>query len=350
MSTRGQGRIYLRGNLYWICYYLRGEQFRESAGTSDAKQAQKMLNNRLREIGADLLGARAFTTPKASKLTCHDLLDALKADYALRGKDSGQNLSHLKRADDDFGTYVAATLTAEKIDAYAQARLAKGDKPASINRATQLLRQSFTLAIQRNHLSRAPFVRRLSEAGNTRQGFCEQATFAAIRGFLPKYLQDFCAFGYITGMRFGEIRSLAWANVKGDEIELQGADAKNGHARLIPMVSPDLAAILKRRKEARTVKHNGTVQIASLIFHHNGHAIVDIRKAWRTATKKAGAPGLLFHDLRRSAVRNLDRAHVSRDVAMRITGHRTQSMFSRYNIVATEDVAHALKQVVSITG
>ncbi|HWO36439.1 MAG TPA: hypothetical protein VNO32_47235, partial [Candidatus Acidoferrum sp.] len=67
-----------------------------------------------------------------------------------------------------------------------------------------------------------------------------------------------------------------------------------------------------------------------------------------TACTNAGASNLLFHDLRRSAVRNLDRAHVSRDVAMSITGHRTQSMFSRYNIVATDDVANALKQVVSI--
>jgi integrase len=348
--ARGDGRIYLRGTTYWICYYLRGAQFRESAETGDAQQATKFLRKRLREVGCDLEGARTFQTPKASKLTVSDLLAALKADYVLRGKDSGQNLSHLKRADDNLGQHLAVALTAERIDKYIEGRLADGDKPASVNRVTQLVRQAYGLAIRRNHLARAPYVRKLSEKGNERRGFCEEATFRAIRGFLPKYLQDFCLFGYCTGMRFGEIKSLAWANVHGDVIELQGEDAKTGEPRKIPMVGADLAGILKRRKEAQKVKRGDTITIAALVFHHNGKPIVDIRKAWKSACKKADVPNLLFHDLRRSAVRNLDRAHVSRDVAMRITGHKTQSTFTRYNIVATDDVANALKQVVSITG
>lgn len=235
-------------------------------------------------------------------------------------------------------------LTAEKIDAYAEGRLKNGDKPASINRVTQLVRQSFTLAIKRNYLSRAPYIRKLSEKGNERKGFCEEATFRAILGLLPKYVQDFALFGYCTGMRFGEIKSLAWANVRGDVIELQGEDAKNGSARLVPMVGKDLAGILARRKEAQKVKRGDTSTIAALIFHHNGKPIVDIRKAWRTACKKAGAQGLLFHDLRRSAVRNLDRAGVSRDVARKISGHKTDSLYSRYNITTGDDIRQALEQ------
>jgi len=102
-------------------------------------------------------------------------------------------------------------------------------------------------------------------------------------------------------MRYGEIRSLKWAYVNGDVLELQAEDAKGdrdeSNARLIPMVGKDLAGILQRRKNARKVKTDDGTTLVALIFHHNGNPIVDIRKAWKTACKKAGVPGLLFHDL-----------------------------------------------------
>jgi integrase len=149
-------------------------------------------------------------------------------------------------------------------------------------------------------------------------------------------------------MRLGEVLSLKWEYVKGDVIELQAEDAKGdgdeGNARLIPMVGKDLAGILERRKIARQVKASDTTTLAAWVFHHNGNPIVDIRKAWKTACKKAGVPGRLFHDLRRSAVKNLDEAGVSRDVAMQISGHKTQAMYSRYNIADVKRVRKALER------
>ena len=110
------------------------------------------------------------------------------------------------------------------------------------------------------------------------------------------------------------------------------------------MVGKDLAGILERRKAARQVKTDDGMMLAALIFHHDGNPIVDIRKAWHTACRRAGVPGrLLFHDLRRSAVKNLDKAGVSRDVAMSISGHRTQAMYSRYNIADVKRKRKALE-------
>jgi integrase len=78
------------------------------------------------------------------------------------------------------------------------------------------------------------------------------------------------------------------------------------------------------------------------IFHRHGLPIGDLRKAWRTACRKAGVPGRLFHDLRRTAARNMRRARVPERVIMDIIGHETTAMFVRYNIVDESDSREAM--------
>ena len=85
--------------------------------------------------------------------------------------------------------------------------------------------------------------------------------------------------------------------------------------------------------------------MAWLVFHHRGGRPVSatvLRKWWRAATAAAGHPGLIFHDLRRSAVRNMIRAGVSEPVAMAISGHQSAAVFRRYNITSIDDQRRAL--------
>ena len=78
-----------------------------------------------------------------------------------------------------------------------------------------------------------------------------------------------------------------------------------------------------------------------------GKPLIDsgIRKAWRSACKAAGVPDLLFHDLRRSAVRNLRRASVTESVAMKFSGHKTASVFRRYDITDFDDLKDAASRL-----
>jgi hypothetical protein len=83
------------------------------------------------------------------------------------------------------------------------------------------------------------------------------------------------------------------------------------------------------------------------LFHHKGEPIGDFRKAFDAACAAAGLQGILPHDLRRSAVRNFIRAGVKESVAMRLSGHRTRSVFDRYNIVSEDDLVEANEKVLA---
>jgi integrase len=200
----------------------------------------------------------------------------------------------------------------------------------------QLLKQSYTLA----ELP-APKIRRLDESDNVRRGFFSESEVRRVIANLPVGLADFTLFAWLTGMRKSEIASLAWEDVDGDCIRLRAENAKNGSARLIPLEG-ELSELIARRRAARQVKVNSTVMLSALIFHRKGEPISEFRKSWATACKKAGIKRL-FHDLRRSACKNMIAAGVAQVTAMKVSGHKTDSMFRRYAIVDETDLRTALR-------
>ena len=280
------------------------------------------------------------------RLTIHDLLENLKVKYQASGQDSPQNLSVLKRADDDLGHKVACAATAKTFSDYRATR--PDDARATVNRVLQMVRAAFRLAHKHRVLARVPYVEILSEAGNARQGFFEAEQLEKVIEHLPGDLRDFTRFGSITGMRRGEIASLRWSDVDGDTLKLAAEHSKNGQARVIPLAG-EVGEIIKRRKAARRVERDGVIGLSEYVFHRDGETgpLGEFRKAWKTACKLAGVSGRLFHDLRRTAVRNLTRKGVPQVVAMRISGHKTVSMFQRYNIVSTDDISTALEKVAA---
>jgi integrase len=363
MKPRGDGRVFTRNgsSYFWIAYYHHGKEHREVArhvrtgnkiGATDEgrREAEKFLKHRLGEIAAERHGGRPFVGPQQERITVAELLDALEADYNLRAKWNNRVASSMKPLRDYFGECRAVQVASETVDNFI-AELLRGDlaseippkAPATVNRSTQLLAQAYKLAIRRRHLVTAPAIRRLSEAGNARQGFFVETEFRTVIEHLPDYLKDFALFAYLTGWRKGETASLQWEDVDSDVIRLRSEHSKNREGRTVPLVG-ELSELIERRKAARRLEKNGTVMLSEFVFHRDGNHIGSIRKAWATACKFANVPGRLFHDLRRCAVRNMVRAGVPTDVARSISGHKTASIFSRYNIVAEDQKRDALER------
>jgi len=165
---------------------------------------------------------------------------------------------------------------------------------------------------------------------------------------LPDPINDAVTLGYLSGWRRAEVLGLTWPEVDRTRglITLPAERSENRELRELPL-SPALAALIEKRWQARLVSGPNGPRVCDRVFHRDGELVRDFRGAWRKAVRAIGRPSLLFHDLRRSAVTNMIRAGVPEQTAMRISGHRTSSVFRRYRIVETKDLLSALTQTES---
>lgn len=327
---RGLGRMFKRGDIYWIAYSFRGREHRESCKSDREADARRLLRKRLGEIGRGKL-----VGPIEERVTFEDLATDYLQDHALKGPRASRwakaRVAHLRH---HFGLDRALDITTPRIRAFTQARLEEGATPATVNRDLAALSRMFSLAVQAGRLSARPHIPRLQEAP-PRQGFMEVSEYLAIRGHLPVDYQDVLDFGYHSGWRRAEILRLEWRDVDrgAGVIRLRPELSKNKDGRVLVLSEP-LKALIERRWQARTLG-------CPFVFHVAGRPIGDWRKSWKRACTAAGLPGKLFHDLRRTVVRNLVRAGVPERVAMSVTGHKTRSVFDRYNIVSEADLKQA---------
>lgn len=241
-----------------------------------------------------------------------------------------------------FGGKRAETITTADARKFILMRQEQGASNAEINRGTAILRRAFTFAIETGKLFSRPHVPMLRE-NNVRTGFFERDQFESVRRNLSDALRAVITFAFITGWRIrSEVLPLQWRQVDfgAGRITLLAGSTKNQEARTFPFTR-ELRALLEQQKaKADALKRERGI-ICPWVFHRNGVQIKVFRRPWLTACKKAGVPGRIPHDFRRTAVRNLLRAGIPERVCMTMTGHKTRSVFERYNIVSEGDLTMA---------
>lgn len=336
---RGIGKIYKRGNVWWVYFHHHGKAYRESSHSDSEFAASALLKKRLGEIGrGKLIG------PQEGHLTFEHLADALLIDYKINNRRSFKSIElSIRHLGATFAFSRAVDITSDCVKRYVLMRQEEGARNSSINRELAALRRMFSLAVKEGRLSTSPYISMLDE-NNARQGFLHHANFLTLRNALPDYLKDPVMFLYLSGWRVGEMRSLQWRDIDlpGRVIRLRAENSKNKTGRTLPL-SGELLGLIQRAHEKRRLD-------CVHVFHDDGRPIGDFRKAWAKACKAAGVAGLLVHDLRRTAVRNMVKAGIPERVAMALSGHKTRSIFDRYHVVSESDLMEATERLQSHLG
>jgi len=352
------GHIYQRGAIWWARYRVDGTTYRESTGSTDRRKAEKLLARKEAELSIG-----AFVAPDVKRTRFEDLAQMIRDDYRVRDLRSGGLLENsLRHLAEYFAGARASAITPARLTAYVRARLDDPKRtPAlrTIENELNALKHAMRLAKKDGKLAGVPEFPRLAKP-NPREGFFEPDEFAALLAELAEPLQGPTEFAYITGWRKQEVLDLTWDRVDwaAGVVKLEGSGTKNKEGRTFPFaVMPRLKNLLEeqRTKTRQVERRLGT--IIRHVFHRNGgQQVRDFYAAWeyacgRAARDQKGAIvrpqliGRIFHDLRRTAVRNLVRAGVPEQTAMKLTGHKTRAVFDRYDIVNEKDLAEAVAKL-----
>lgn len=268
-----------------------------------------------------------------------------------------------------FSKRRASDVTTDMVRRYIKQRTDESASPASVNRELAILKRAFNLGME----STPPKVRLVPhipmfEEKNVRTGFLPDQDHSKLASECSKkglWLRAMLSVGYNYGWRAGEILPMRVGQVDLADrtIRLEVGMTKNGHGRTVKMT-----------QEAYTLLQacvTGKGANDYLFTRQDGSAVLDFRGAWRGACVRSGLGkficrdcdqlvtqrtckcgsrrrkyvGLLFHDLRRTGVRNLRRLGVAESVAMKISGHKTASVFRRYDIVEQADLADAAERL-----
>jgi integrase len=363
MKRRGGGSIFRRGGSLWLKYYRDGQPIRESVARAlgrlpeavTEKDAQALLNKRLGAIA----GGQPIVL-RADRVRVGELLDDLITEYQVNGRRSLArariSVAHLREF---FGNARAQALDPARVREYIARRQAPrktddsaetpGATNATINRELAALKRALTLAVQGRKILTRPHIPMLIE-NNARQGFFERDQLEAVQRHLPEAIRPVAAFAYITGWRVSEILSLTWRQVDfgASTVRLEPGTTKNRAGRMFPF-TPELRALLEAQRAHTAAVRARTERIIPYVFHREGQSIKSFRGAWHAACAAAGVPGRIFHDFRRTAVRNLERAGVPRSVAMQMVGHKTEAIYRRYAIVNDADLRAAAVKLAAVS-
>lgn len=308
-----------------------------AAGGQRARGSTKTTNR----DEAELIAAAAAAKFRPASDTVGALLDGMIGDLETKRRRSlrvvTSQVNHLR---DAFGSVRRSEVDREALKAYQRTRV-KTAKPRTVDIELSLLSRAFRLG----GFTPPPFERMIRGAANARQGFLEPKDVEKLIGEVQdKDLADFVEFIFLTGRRVGEVAAYEWRDVQSNVLLVRPEINKTEHPETIPLEGR-VADIIERRRAAKSssqfVFHGRGTRLSKRVGGLVGWA----QAAFKAAAAKIGQPNLNPHDARRSATRNMIRAGAAQTVVMKITGHRSDAMFRRYNITSEEDQRKVLARM-----
>lgn len=371
---RGTGSIFLRedSSIWWYQIFVNGKRERGSTGQRNKREADAFVKKKMAEYSVGL------SSPSTSKVTVKMLVE----NILLRNKNDGNK----SIADDEsrwrnhlqpfFGHLQATQVSSELIDSYINKRksqVTRSEKPpenATINREMSLLKAAFNYGTEQT----PPKVRfvphfNMLEENNVRRGFLQDEQYlrlsreCAVEGI---WLVGLFEIAYAYGWREDELLTLHVGQLDLMAKIIDLGETKNGDQRMITMTEHVFEVLVR----CASGKKPGDF----VFTRDDGRLVKDFRDAWWNACirsglgrfqcreceqivsegrkcsmcrskKKAKYFGLHFHDLRRSCIRNMSRKGIPEKVGMLISGHKTDSVYRRYNIIDMEVVKTATAKI-----
>jgi site-specific recombinase XerD len=339
--------LYRRGKVWWSKSYEAGKMVRTSLGTRDKTEARRALKERMRQ---------ALTSPAkhegASIVTWDDASQSLIEYYeAYRKRNPAEARKRLRQLTKYWRGWKLVDIDAAAILTYVSHRRREGKAAATINLDLATLRRALRLAHERGKLGAVPRIKTLKPAP-PRQGFLSREEVEVICQYLPDDLALVVRISATFGWRLAsEVLTLTQRQVDLEQgtLRLEPGMSKTGDGRLV-YLTDELKVGLAEQLTRVTALEGETSTVIPWLFVHlhwpfRGQRIKSLKKPWTRACAQAGLVGTLRHDLRRSAVRQMINAGISERVCMRITGHRSRSIFDRYHIVSPGDLREATRKL-----
>ncbi len=327
----------LGNKTYWIEFYSEtGGRKRERIGPSKTAAEQ-----RLRDVLKARTEGRHIDRDGASRIYLKELADWYKNLPDVTAKRSfrrdEKSIKNLLRILNE--TSKIKEITPGRVDAYRQRRLQEKSSrnpdatimPATVNREVSCLKTMLSKAVRHRLIDTNPLsgYRMLAE-DNVRMKTLDESHFQKLVDYCPLHVRPVVIVGYYLGMRKSEVIELTWKEVdlKAGFIRLGGPRTKNKCARSIP-IHPRVKEILEALPRALHTDR---------VFLLRGKPLREFKNAYRSACKQAGLEDFTYHDLRHCAVNNLRLAGNDYFKIMAISGHKTMSVFKRYNLVTEEEL------------
>jgi integrase len=253
--------------------------------------------------------------------------------------------AHLRRY---FGAMRADRLSTETLLHYRKQRTSEGAVFSTVNRELVILRAALRAAAHASppmiQVSTIPRFVIENEKSRARSGFVTDDLFEQVLAELPRELHPLAVCAYNSAVRKGELLKIRWPQVDFEAklIRLRSGETKGKDPRTIPFIGAMEEHLLRAKAERDEFWPK-----CAFVFFRLGEQIRSFKGSWEAAVKRAGVPGLRFHDFRRSGIRNLVRAKVPESVAMKISGHKTRAIFDRYDITSEGDLLDAAEKLAA---